>query len=175
LENILLDEDGHIKLTDFGLSKELTEDELHRANSYCGTIEYMAPEVVERTPGGYDEIVDWWSLGVIAFELLTGCSPFTVDGHSNTSKDIAKRILTKRVPFPRNFDKLATDFISRLLEKSARRRLGRKGVEEIKKHPFLADTDWEKCELRELEPPIIPVVASEVRVHRYSTNLIYMQ
>lgn len=50
----------------------------------------MAPEVVERTAEGYDETVDWWSLGVIAFELMTGCSPFTVDGHSNTSRDIAR-------------------------------------------------------------------------------------
>lgn len=64
--------------------------QLHRANSYCGTIEYMAPEVVDRTDEGYDETVDWWSLGVIAFELLTGCSPFTVDGHSNNSRDIAR-------------------------------------------------------------------------------------
>uniref|UniRef100_A0A915PTR6 Ribosomal protein S6 kinase n=1 Tax=Setaria digitata TaxID=48799 RepID=A0A915PTR6_9BILA len=168
LENVLLDENGHIKLTDFGLSKELTDNELHRANSYCGTIEYMAPEVVERTAEGYDETVDWWSLGIIAFELLTGCSPFTVDGHSNTSRDIAKRILTKPVPFPRNFHKFALDFINRLLEKSARYRLGRNGVDEIKNHPFLADTDWLKCERRELEPPIVPKISNDVDVTNFA-------
>lgn len=80
-----------------------------------------------------------------------------------------RRILTKRVPFPRNFDKRAMDFISHLLEKSARRRLGRKGVEEIKKHPFLADIDWQKCELRELEPPIVPKVSNEVSSHSFGT------
>lgn len=170
LENILLDEEGHIKLTDFGLSKELIKDELNRANSYCGTIEYMAPEVVERTAQGYDETVDWWSLGVIAFELMTGCSPFTVDGHSNTSKDIARRILTKRVPFPRNFDKSALDFISRLLEKIPRRRLGRKGVDEIKHHPFLIDIDWRKCEKRSLEPPIVPKVSGDMDVTNFAAE-----
>ncbi|MCP9264116.1 putative ribosomal protein S6 kinase alpha-2 [Dirofilaria immitis] len=168
LENVLLDENGHIKLTDFGLSKELKDNELHRANSYCGTIEYMAPEVVERTTEGYDEGVDWWSLGVIAFELLTGCSPFTVDGHSNTSRDIAKRILTKPVPFPRNFNKFALDFISRLLEKSARRRLGRNGVDEIKNHLFLVDINWQQCERRELEPPIVPKISNDLDVTNFA-------
>ncbi|VDN07926.1 unnamed protein product [Thelazia callipaeda] len=168
LENILLDENGHIKLTDFGLSKELTDNELHRANSYCGTIEYMAPEVVEPTSDGYDETVDWWSLGVIAFELLTGCSPFTVDGHANTSKDIARRILTRSVPFPRNLDKCAVNFISLLLEKSPRRRLGRNGVNEIKCHPFLDDIDWNKCERRELEPPIVPRVSNDMDVTNFA-------
>ncbi|KAK6105622.1 Protein kinase domain family protein [Brugia pahangi] len=168
LENVLLDENGHIKLTDFGLSKELKDNELHRANSYCGTIEYMAPEVVERTAEGYDETVDWWSLGVIAFELLTGCSPFTVDGHSNTSRDIARRILTKPVPFPRNFNKFALDFISRLLEKSARYRLGRNGVDEIKNHLFLADIDWHQCERHELEPPIVPKISNDIDVTNFA-------
>lgn len=73
-----------------------------------------------------------------------------------------RRILTKPVPFPRNFNKLALDFISRLLEKSARRRLGRNGVDEIKNHLFLADVDWYKCERRELKPPIVPKILNDV-------------
>uniref|UniRef100_A0A0M3HT25 Ribosomal protein S6 kinase n=1 Tax=Ascaris lumbricoides TaxID=6252 RepID=A0A0M3HT25_ASCLU len=183
LENILLDDNGHIKLTDFGLSKELSEEEqalcavakmirlqLHRANSYCGTIEYMAPEVVDRTDEGYDETVDWWSLGVIAFELLTGCSPFTVDGHSNNSRDIARRILTKKVPFPKNFDPVAMDFVGRLLEKSPKRRLGKRGVEEIKQHPFLADIDWEKCEKKQLLPPIVPKVSNDMDATNFAAE-----
>ena len=90
LENILLDEEGHVKLTDFGLSKAFKDDQLSNANSYCGTIEYMSPEIVKRTEKGYNECVDYWSLGVIVFELLTGCSPFTVDGDQNSTQDIAK-------------------------------------------------------------------------------------
>ncbi|VDN58053.1 unnamed protein product [Dracunculus medinensis] len=170
LENILLSEDGHIKLTDFGLSKQLSDNEIQRTSSYCGTIEYMAPEVIHRPSDGYDETVDWWSLGVIAFELLTGCSPFTVDGQSNNSRDIAKRILSKCVPFPRDFDRLAMDFISRLLEKSPRRRLGRKGAEEIKRHPFLADIDWDKCEKKRLVPPIIPTIRNDMDVTNFAVE-----
>ena len=79
LENILLDGEGHIVLTDFGLSREFhPEDTVRRATSFCGTIEYMAPEVVKG--GGHDIAVDWWSLGVLTYELLTGASPFTVEG-----------------------------------------------------------------------------------------------
>lgn len=78
-----------------------------------------------------------------------------------------RRILSKCVPFPRDFDRLAMDFISRLLEKSPRRRLGRKGAEEIKRHPFLADIDWDKCEKKRLVPPIIPTIRNDVLLPFY--------
>ncbi|KAE9555456.1 hypothetical protein FO519_001311 [Halicephalobus sp. NKZ332] len=166
LENILLDQDGHIKLTDFGLSKELKEQRI--ANSYCGTIEYMAPEVVKRTNRGYNECVDWWSLGVIAFELVTGCSPFTVDGDQNSTHDIAKRILSKKVPFPKNIDEQAKSFISGLLEKDAVQRLGSKGVEEIKKHPFFKGINWEFVEQKKLPPPIKPVMSGKMDLNNFA-------
>ncbi|PIO66797.1 hypothetical protein TELCIR_11479 [Teladorsagia circumcincta] len=93
-----------------------------------------SPEVINRPEGGYSDVVDWWSMGVICFELLTGCSPFTVDGAANSSKEIAKRIITKKVPFPKNMDPDARDFIAALLEKRLEKRLGYNGVEEIKKY-----------------------------------------
>eukprot|EP00091_Calanus_sinicus_P006035 TRINITY_DN16622_c0_g1_i1.p2 TRINITY_DN16622_c0_g1~~TRINITY_DN16622_c0_g1_i1.p2 ORF type:complete len:208 (+),score=27.15 TRINITY_DN16622_c0_g1_i1:172-795(+) len=101
LENILLDGDGHIALTDFGLSREFlpTETE-HRAYSFCGTIEYMAPEVVRGGNLGHDIAVDWWSVGVLTYELLTGASPFTVEGEKNTQQEISKRILKSEAPMP---------------------------------------------------------------------------
>uniref|UniRef100_A0A3P9GYA7 non-specific serine/threonine protein kinase n=1 Tax=Oryzias latipes TaxID=8090 RepID=A0A3P9GYA7_ORYLA len=86
LENVLLDSNGHIVLTDFGLSKEF--DQAERAFSVCGTIEYMAPEIVEGGQSGHDMAVDWWSLGVLMYELLTGGSPYTVDGAENSHSDI---------------------------------------------------------------------------------------
>jgi serine/threonine protein kinase len=166
LENILLDSDGHIKLTDFGLSKELKEQRI--ANSYCGTIEYMAPEIVKRTPKGYNECVDWWSLGVIAFELVTGCSPFTVDGDQNTTHDIAQRILKKRVPFPKNIDPLAKSLIAGLLEKDASIRLGAKGVNEIKMHPFFQGLNWEMVEQRKMPPAIKPIVQNKLDLNNFA-------
>uniref|UniRef100_A0A914WQZ9 Ribosomal protein S6 kinase n=1 Tax=Plectus sambesii TaxID=2011161 RepID=A0A914WQZ9_9BILA len=170
LENVMLDGEGHVVLTDFGLSKEFTDPdvELHRANSYCGTIEYMAPEVVQRTAEGYTEVVDWWSLGVMAFELLTGCSPFTVEGAKNSSREIAERILSKKVPFPRNFNPVAKDFVSRLVEKDAKKRLGANGVQDIKAHKFFKGIDWGKMVKKELVPPIQPKMAHQLDVSNFA-------
>ncbi|TNM85140.1 hypothetical protein fugu_009318 [Takifugu bimaculatus] len=91
LENILLDSEGHIVLTDFGLSKEFLEEE-ERTYSFCGTIEYMAPEII-RGKAGHGKSVDWWSLGILMFELLTGASPFTLEGERNSQSEVSKRIL----------------------------------------------------------------------------------
>ncbi|UMM12052.1 hypothetical protein L5515_001025 [Caenorhabditis briggsae] len=170
LENILLDEEGHVKLTDFGLSKLFSPGELDRANSYCGTIEYMSPEVINRPEGGYSDVVDWWSLGVISFELLTGCSPFTVDGGQNSSKDIAKRILTKKVPFPKTMDADARDFIGLLLEKKLEKRLGYGGVDEIKTHKFMANIDWAAAEKRTLKPVIVPRIGHDLDTQFFSAE-----
>jgi ribosomal protein S6 kinase alpha-5 len=102
LENILVDDSGHIVLTDFGLSKELPRegDSDQRAYSFCGTIEYMAPEVVKGGTQGHDIAVDWWSVGVLTYELLTGASPFTVEGEKNTQQEISRRILKTTPPIP---------------------------------------------------------------------------
>ncbi|KAL9907200.1 ribosomal protein S6 kinase alpha-5-like [Glossina fuscipes fuscipes] len=75
LENILLDGQGHIVLADFGLSKIFSSESDHRAHSFCGTLEYMAPEIIRAGPGGHDLAVDWWSVGVLTYELSTGASP----------------------------------------------------------------------------------------------------
>ncbi|KAF6035955.1 RPS6KA5 [Bugula neritina] len=92
LENVLLDSAGHVVLTDFGLSKEFLPAQLHKAYSYCGTVEYMAPEIVKGGKVGHDFAVDWWSLGVLTFELLTGASPFTVEGEKNSQSEISKSL-----------------------------------------------------------------------------------
>ncbi|XP_063840102.1 LOW QUALITY PROTEIN: ribosomal protein S6 kinase alpha-5-like [Scylla paramamosain] len=90
LENILLDLDGHIVLTDFGLSKDfLSHETEHRAYSFCGTIEYVAPEVVQGGAHGHDQAVDWWSVGVLTYELSTGASPFTVEGEKSNQQEIS--------------------------------------------------------------------------------------
>ncbi|XP_039761574.1 ribosomal protein S6 kinase alpha-5-like isoform X2 [Pararge aegeria] len=157
LENILLDAEGHIVLTDFGLSKEFCGGE-SRAYSFCGTIEYMAPEVVRSGSQGHDIAVDWWSVGVLTYELLTGASPFTVEGEKNTQQEITKRIVRCSYPVPNDVSPRVQDFIKRLLVKDPRRRLGggAEDAEELKNHLFFENLDWEAVSRREVPAPFIP-------------------
>ncbi|KAJ0170454.1 hypothetical protein K1T71_013825, partial [Dendrolimus kikuchii] len=157
LENILLDAEGHIVLTDFGLSKEFCGGE-SRAYSFCGTIEYMAPEVVRSGSQGHDIAVDWWSVGVLTYELLTGASPFTVEGERNTQQEITKRIVRCSYPVPPYVSPEVQDFIKKLLVKDPRRRLGGGDgdAEELKRHPFFQNLDWEAVARREIAAPFVP-------------------
>uniref|UniRef100_A0A3B1IXN3 Ribosomal protein S6 kinase n=1 Tax=Astyanax mexicanus TaxID=7994 RepID=A0A3B1IXN3_ASTMX len=164
LENILLDANGHIVLTDFGLSKEF--DEVERAYSICGTIEYMAPEIVEGGESGHDKAVDWWSLGVLMYELMTGGSPFTVDGDENSHSDIAKRILKRDPPYPKDMGPLAKDIIQGLLIKDPKKRLGSgpSGAENVKSHAFYQKINWED----------LPVIRDELDVSNFSEEFTEM-
>ncbi|XP_073339467.1 ribosomal protein S6 kinase alpha-5 [Pagrus major] len=174
LENILLDSSGHIVLTDFGLSKEF--DQMERAFSVCGTIEYMAPEIVEGGESGHDKAVDWWSLGVLMYELLTGGSPFTVDGDENSHTDIAKRILKKDPPFPKDMGPLAKDVIQRLLIKDPKKRLGSgpNGAENVKKHPFYQKINWEDLAAKKVPAPFKPVIRDELDVSNFADEFTEM-
>ncbi|XP_061825161.1 ribosomal protein S6 kinase alpha-5 [Nerophis lumbriciformis] len=175
LENILLDSNGHIVLTDFGLSKEFDQKQVERAFSVCGTIEYMAPEIVEGE-SGHDKAVDWWSLGVLMYELLTGGSPFTVDGDENSPTDIARRILKKDPPFPKDMSPLAKDIIQRLLTKDPKKRLGSgpNGVENVKKHPFYQKINWEDLAAKTVPAPFKPVIRDELDVSNFAEEFTEM-
>ncbi|KAF4084002.1 hypothetical protein AMELA_G00123790 [Ameiurus melas] len=174
LENILLDSIGHIVLTDFGLSKEF--DELERAYSVCGTIEYMAPEIVEGGESGHDKAVDWWSLGVLMYELMTGGSPFTVDGDENSHSDIAKRILKKDPPYPKDMGPLAKDIIQRLLIKDPKKRLGSglSGAQDVKSHPFYQKMNWEDLAAKKVPAPFTPVIRDELDVSNFAEEFTEM-
>ncbi|XP_017332476.1 ribosomal protein S6 kinase alpha-5 [Ictalurus punctatus] len=174
LENILLDSIGHIVLTDFGLSKEF--DELERAYSVCGTIEYMAPEIVEGGESGHDKAVDWWSLGVLMYELMTGGSPFTVDGDENSHSDIAKRILKKDPPYPKDMGPLAKDIIQRLLIKDPKKRLGSglSGAQDVKSHPFYQKINWEDLAAKKVPAPFKPVIRDELDVSNFAEEFTEM-
>lgn len=176
LENILLDSSGHIVLTDFGLSKEfLPGDTNHRAYSYCGTMEYMAPEVVRGSSAGHDFSVDWWALGVLTYELLTGASPFTVEGERNTSKEISQRILKKNPPIPSHFSGAGKSFIAALLHKDPTKRLGYNGAGEIKKHSFFANLNWDKLARKEITAPLQPKINHELDVSNFSEEFTKME
>ncbi|XP_043588614.1 ribosomal protein S6 kinase alpha-5-like isoform X2 [Bombus pyrosoma] len=183
LENILLDREGHIVLTDFGLSKEFLpheRDNNARAYSFCGTIEYMAPEVVRGGSAGHDIAVDWWSVGVLTYELLTGASPFTVEGEKNTQQDISRRILKTEPPMPSHMGATVRDFILRLLVKDPRQRLGGGpgDAKELKEHAFFKEApppfSWEALERREITPPFVPTITHELDTSNFSDEFTKM-
>ncbi|XP_018323362.1 ribosomal protein S6 kinase alpha-5 isoform X2 [Agrilus planipennis] len=179
LENILLDDSGHIVLTDFGLSKELSrdqEDVEQRAYSFCGTIEYMAPEVVRGGTQGHDIAVDWWSVGVLTYELLTGASPFTVEGEKNTQQEISRRILKTTPPIPDSLGKDVADFISKLLVKDPKKRLGggERDADELKRHPFFRSLDWDSLAKKKIPSPFKPIIKCELDVSNFSEEFTQM-
>ncbi|OWF40715.1 ribosomal protein S6 kinase alpha-5-like [Mizuhopecten yessoensis] len=174
LENLLLDNTGHIILTDFGLSKEFLPTENHRAYSFCGTIEYMAPEVVEGGRTGHNYVVDWWSLGVLTYELLTGASPFTVDGEKNTQSEISRRILKANPPMPSEFSSEVRDFIQKLLTKDPNKRLGSDGTTGIKKHKFFKGVNWDRLAQKEVPAPFVPKIDHELDTGNFADEFIRM-
>uniref|UniRef100_A0A182P0Z4 non-specific serine/threonine protein kinase n=1 Tax=Anopheles epiroticus TaxID=199890 RepID=A0A182P0Z4_9DIPT len=170
LENILVDVDGHIVLTDFGLSRELVYEN-ERAHSFCGTIEYMAPEIVRSTQQGHDAAVDWWSVGVLTFELLTGASPFAGD-----PSDIARRILETEPVIPESVSDEATDFIRKLLAKDPKRRLGTKGdAADLKSHPFMRSINWTRLVRRQIAAPYPPVAENERDTRNFSSEFTKLE
>lgn len=170
LENILLDANGHIVITDFGLSKELNNENNGRAYSFCGTIEYMAPEVVRGGSAGHDIAVDWWSVGVLTYELLTGASPFTKEGERNNQRDISRRILREPPPLPAHLGPDVKDFIMKLLIKDPKKRLGggRNDASEIKAHSFFRDIEWDRLTKKLLRAPFKPLIKDELDTSNFS-------
>ncbi|CAI9112461.1 OLC1v1012916C3 [Oldenlandia corymbosa var. corymbosa] len=151
-ENILMDSDGHVMLTDFGLAKEI--DESSRSNSMCGTTEYMAPEILLRK--GHNKEADWWSVGILLFEMLTGKPPYF---HSNRKK-LQEKIISERLKLPPRLSGEAHSLLKGLLNKDPSKRLGSgpKGGDEIKAHKWFRSINWKKLEARELQPKFKPDV-----------------
>lgn len=169
-ENILLHQSGHIMLSDFDLSIQTqtsrtpsmkgsavdtnTFPEDFKTNSLVGTEEYIAPEVIRGH--GHNASVDWWTLGILLYEMLFGFTPFKGDSINKTFANI----LTKDISFPNNnpISRACKDLIKKLLIKNEAKRLGSKmGAADIKKHPFFKRTQWSL--LRNQEPPLIPVLS----------------
>lgn len=150
-ENILLDELGYAKLTDFGLAKFLKVSDL--AKTFCGTPEYLAPEVILNK--GCNRAADWWSLGILTYEMLFGAPPF----YTKDVQEMYKRTLLNQVKFPtkNNVSRAGLDFIAGLLVKVPSRRLGSiADALEVMNHPWFAGFDWAALNAKTLQPPFKP-------------------
>ncbi|XP_038261575.1 ribosomal protein S6 kinase alpha-5 isoform X3 [Dermochelys coriacea] len=147
-----------------------------RAYSFCGTIEYMAPDIVRGGDTGHDKAVDWWSLGVLMYELLTGASPFTVDGEKNSQAEISRRILKSEPPYPQEMSALAKDVIQRLLVKDPKKRLGcgPGGADEIRQHPFFQKINWDDLAAKKIPAPFKPVIRDELDVSNFAEEFTEM-
>lgn len=146
-ENILLGEDGHVKLTDFGLSKDLSF--MGVTTSFCGTNEYLAPEIIRREQ--YSFMVDWWTLGILTFEILYGTTPF-----SNANRARMFQAITSATPrFPPGADPTVVDFISKLLDKNPKRRAK---FSDLQGHAFWDGMNFEDVLEKKISPLYVPVI-----------------
>uniref|UniRef100_A0A665UDE4 Protein kinase C n=1 Tax=Echeneis naucrates TaxID=173247 RepID=A0A665UDE4_ECHNA len=151
LDNVMLDKDGHIKIADFGMCKENVFGEA-RATTFCGTPDYIAPEILHGQK--YTFSVDWWSFGVLVYEMLIGQSPFQGDDEDELFESIRSDV----PHYPRWITKEAKSLLEQLFERDPTRRLGVVG--DIRAQPFFKTINWSALEKREVEPPFKPKVKS---------------
>ncbi|KAK3915083.1 Atypical protein kinase C [Frankliniella fusca] len=167
LDNVLLDHEGHIKLTDYGMCKEGIRPG-DTTSTFCGTPNYIAPEILRGEDYGFS--VDWWALGVLLYEMLAGRSPFDIAGASenpdqNTEDYLFQVILEKTIRIPRSLSVKAASVLKGFLNKNPIDRLGchrETGFQDITGHAFFKSIDWEALECRQVTPPFNPLIRSEI-------------
>jgi len=159
-ENLLLTGDGHICLTDFGLAKEGLVCEDARTSTFCGTPEYLAPEVLNGEE--YGKAVDWWSFGTLMYEMLTGLPPF----YCEDVQKMYQKIISAPLNIPTFFSPEARDIVIKFLDRDPKTRLSDPRL--VRSHSFYASIDWEKLESKEIKPPFVPQVKEDAS----STKLI---
>ena len=160
-ENILIHKSGYLKLTDFGFAK-IVEG---RTYTLCGTPEYLAPEIILNK--GHGKPVDWWTCGILLYEMIAGIDPFSDDDPMM----VYQKILKGKIKFPSGFDSNAKSLVKHLLESDLTKRYGnlKGGVKDIKGHRFFKKLSWEKLINMELTPPYIPKVKSASDISNFSS------
>lgn len=164
LDNVLLDSNGHCKISDFGMCKKIGQGGL--AQTFCGTPDYIAPEILQGNT--YNHSVDFWSFGVLMYEMLTGYSPF----HGEDEEELFQAIQHHDVPYPNSISDNSVSCVKMLLERDPLKRLGMKTCPHgnIRNHSFFSKIDWRKLENREIEPPFKPKVKSATDVSNFDPD-----
>lgn len=165
-ENVLLNADGYLVLTDFGLSKVGLNDADDKCTSLIGTPEYMAPEILQNIP--YDFKVDFWSLGCVMFDMLTGQPPFT----GNNNKKIMDKIVANKLKIPYYLSQDAKDLLTKLLRKNPEKRLS--DFDAIKTHRFFRKISWPDIENHRFTPPIIPIITDPILAENFDSDFTEM-
>ena len=156
LENVLVDSDGHCKIADFGVSK-LGLFRHCKTRTQCGTPFCNAPEIVRNLP--YGQGVDWWAVGIMIFQMMTGHPPFYCDeeedwDYDNAKYNLGQKILNYEVDFPKHMSLAAVSIVKELLTKDPALRLGSDGsVDTVRQHPFFKDIDWKALQDKRVKPP----------------------
>lgn len=159
-ENVLIDEKGYLRITDFGLSKKDVKGPKD-AFSVCGTPEYLAPEVILKK--GHGKSVDWWTFGCFVYEMLTGLPPF----YTNTREELFDKIKFGTPRFPSKMSASAKDLLTGLFNKDPELRLGSNGAKSIRNHAWFSGVDYEAYLRKDIKPPFIPVVKGELDVSNF--------
>jgi serine/threonine protein kinase len=163
-ENLLIGQDGYLKITDFGFCKEVP----HKTHTMCGTPEYLAPEIV--TAHGHGKPVDWWCVGILIYEMLVSHTPFYRSGEDQM--EMYRRIVSGHVRYPSHLTPDAKNLISRLLELQPSRRLGssQAGAADIKAHPWFSSFDWQALEKKQLKAPFVPSAKEVKKLSNFACN-----
>ncbi|KAI2639684.1 Pkinase-domain-containing protein [Hypomontagnella submonticulosa] len=150
-ENLLLDRHGHLKITDFGFAKRVPD----KTWTLCGTPDYLAPEVVSNK--GYNKSVDWWSLGILIYEMLCGYTPFWDSG---SPMKIYENILRGKVKYPAYVHPDAQNLLERLITPDLTKRLGNLygGSQDVKNHPWFSEVTWDRLSRKDIDAPYTPPV-----------------
>lgn len=161
-ENVLLDYDGHVKLVDFGTSRESSKDS--RRFTYCGSAEYMSPEMIQKS--GHTWSIDCFSLGSFLYEMLTGLPPF----FDENQEKMFWKIQNEPLVLPKFLSLEAKDLLLGLLDKDPEQRIGSEFISDIKDHPWCAKIHWKKMIKKKVEPPISPLFNASNFDHEF-TNI----
>uniref|UniRef100_H3CH86 Protein kinase C n=1 Tax=Tetraodon nigroviridis TaxID=99883 RepID=H3CH86_TETNG len=173
LDNVLLDHDGHVKLTDYGMCKEGIQPG-DTTSTFCGTPNYIAPEILRGEDYGFS--VDWWALGVLMFEMMAGRSPFDIvtdNPDMNTEEYLFQVILEKPIRIPRSLSVKAASVLKGFLNKDPKDRLGcqvQMGFTDVQSHTFFRSIDWNQLEQKQVTPPFKPQISDDYGLENFDTQ-----